>query len=106
MIAVFFVILFSSMLSNCTAETNFRIHVIGAYSELGQHREGICFIHTNSQPALRVRFHLPIVTNDQAMMFIEDNYYHFDEKKIYFFHNGCVHATANHHLSKERIHLV
>lgn len=87
--------------------TNFRINVMGAKSGLSQHEEDICHFHNvNNTPLLRVRFHLPIVTNPDCELFVEGDLYHFDEGMIYYFHNGCVHASQNKDPSNIRIHIV
>ncbi len=85
---------------------NFRANLFGANSALNQHREDITIPHKKNKNALRVRFHLPIQTNDQVQMFVGGNYYHFEEGKLYFFHNGCVHAAFNRHPTEDRVHLV
>jgi len=55
---------------------------------------------------MRVRIHLPILTNSEVLMFLDGDLYHFEEGNIYFFHNGCIHSSENNHLYEDRIHLV
>jgi len=86
---------------------NFRINILDAKSCFTQHQENICFL-TNSghKPALRVRFHLPIHTNPEAVMLMEGDGYHFNPGVVYFFHNGCVHDGMNMSATDARIHLI
>ena len=86
---------------------NFRINVLHGKSSFTQHQEDLCFIHNKTHdPALRVRFHLPIATHDQALMLMEGNLYRFNPGKIYFFHNGCIHDGVNLHPTQIRVHLL
>lgn len=86
---------------------NFRISVLFGNSSFAQHQEDICFINRiTNKPALRVRFHLPIVTNEQAFMLMQGSLYRFNPGKIYFFHNGCIHSALNLHPTEVRIHLL
>jgi hypothetical protein len=85
---------------------NFRANVFGSNSGLKQHKEDIVLVQSSGTPGLRVRFHLPIKTNKDVLMFVGGNYYHFNEGVLYFFHNGCVHAAHNHHNAQDRVHLV
>ena len=97
----------AQFISAFPSSVNFRINVFGYNSGLSQHEEDICFIHSlTARPSMRVRFHLPIITNCESNMFVEGDVVHFDEGHIYFFHNGCVHAAENNDLKQSRIHLV
>jgi hypothetical protein len=86
---------------------NFRLNLLNGKACFTQHQEDICFYHNlTNRPSIRVRFHLPIVTNSQAEMLSEGNVYHFDPGMIYFFHNGCVHDGINKNEEEVRIHLL
>ncbi len=87
--------------------TNFRINILYPKSCFTQHREDLCFIHKiTKKPALRVRFHLPIFTNNHSKMLLNGDLYHFEAGKIYFFHNGAIHDGINQDDSLPRIHLL
>jgi hypothetical protein len=53
----------------------------------------------------RARFHLPISTNDDALMYLDGDKYQFKAGEIYFFNNGCIHSAVNHG-DTTRFHLV
>lgn len=83
---------------------NFRLNLLSPGSGLGQHEEQIIENYQN-EPFIRIRFHLPIITNKECNVFLDGDWYHFFEKYVYFFNNGCVHCAENN--SKEdRLHLV
>ncbi len=97
----------AALISSMPHAVNFRINILSPKSRFTQHQEDICFLHSlTSMPALRVRFHLPIATHNQALMLANGNIYHFEEGKIYFFHNGSVHDGVNQSLSAIRVHLL
>lgn len=83
---------------------NARLNLLSPGSGLNQHEEQIqqTWGEYNS---IRIRFHLPIVTNEQCLVFLDGEWFHFEEGKIYFFNNGCVHAAQNNSNIK-RLHLV
>jgi Aspartyl/Asparaginyl beta-hydroxylase len=41
------------------------------------------------------RFHLPIVTNPEALILLDGDLFHLQAGRVYFFHNGCVHSAYN-----------
>lgn len=55
--------------------------------------------------ALRMKFHLPIVTNPHVDMHQNDRSYTFNEGEVYFFTNGCPHSVENRG-NGPRIHLI
>jgi len=55
--------------------------------------------------ALRMKFHMPIVTNDDVDMHQMDRTYAFHKGEIYFFTNGCAHSVENRG-NGPRIHLI
>ena len=97
----------AEFISKFPGMTNLRINILDTNSRLSQHEEDISLYHdTTGKPALRTRFHLPIITNPRALMFLEGDLYHFNAGKIYFFHNGCIHAAENNNSTYARIHLI
>ncbi len=87
--------------------TNFRLNVLYAKSCFTQHEEDICIPNRISgHPCLKLRFHLPILTNDDAVMLSQGDLYHFNAGTIYFFHNGCIHDGINLNESEPRVHLL
>ncbi|MBL1209297.1 aspartyl/asparaginyl beta-hydroxylase domain-containing protein [Geminocystis sp. GBBB08] len=88
---------------------NMRIMGLGKKSGLSPHEEHIVVRHrqegSKNYYSLRARFHLPIITNEQAQLLIEDEIYHFAVGNIYFFNNGCIHSAYNLD-SQPRYHLI
>lgn len=83
---------------------NVRINLLGPDSGLNQHEEQILHNH-NDEIVIRIRFHLPLVTNENCYVFLDGEVYNYKEGNIYFFNNGCVHGAINE--SKiDRYHLV
>lgn len=87
--------------------TNFRINILHEKSCFTQHQEDLCFFHRiTKQPSLRVRFHLPIKTHDEALMLSNGQLFHFNPGIVYFFHNGTVHDGINQSSTESRVHLL
>jgi len=83
---------------------NFRLNGMGTSASLNAHEESS--ITTSPTGSFHVaRFHLPIFTNPQARVYLDDETFHYDEGRVYFFHHGCVHAASNAG-SEPRYHLV
>ena len=78
----------------------FRLNGLMPGSGLGAHEESIV-----SGDRIRLRFHLPIFTNPEAALLVDDEKFHFREGYVYFFNNGCVHSAVNQGKSN-RYHLV
>lgn len=68
----------------------FRLNGLMPGSGLGAHEEFIV-----SGDRIRLRFHLPIFTNPEAALLVDDEKFHFREGYVYFFNNGCVHSAVN-----------
>jgi hypothetical protein len=83
---------------------NARLNLLSPGSGLGQHEEQIQQVW-GEHNSIRIRFHLPIITNNKCLVFLDGEWFHFEEEKIYFFNNGCVHAAQNNS-EIERLHLV
>ena len=88
---------------------NMRLNVAGPKSGLSPHEEHILWKKEGSffrdEYLFRARFHLPIKTNNDAELMLDSHYFHFDEKNIYFFNNGCIHSASNQG-NEHRLHLV
>ena len=74
--------------------TNMRLNGMGGQSGLSPHEEHTVH-YTGGRARLRARFHLPIVTNEEAEMLLEDELYRFEAGSVYYFNNGCIHAARN-----------
>lgn len=83
---------------------NFRLNLLKPSSGLGQHEEQIVEKY-QKKPFVRVRFHLPIQTNNLSNVFLDGEWFHYSEGNIYFFNNGCVHCAENNG-NTDRLHLV
>lgn len=71
-----------------------RLNGMGPSSGLNAHEE-VSISATPTGPRFITRFHLPIVTNDKAWMFLDGERFQYREGKLYFFNHGCVHAGNN-----------
>jgi hypothetical protein len=69
---------------------NFRLNGLMAKSGLSPHEENV--IHGDK---VRLRFHLPVFTNERAEMMLDGARFRFLPGYIYFFNNGCVHSAGN-----------
>jgi hypothetical protein len=84
---------------------NFRLNVLGPGATLSAHKETVCFKAKNGAIGLRIRLHLPVVTNDAAELALDDHVYHFPARQIILFNQGCVHSAINKGAA-DRLHLV
>jgi hypothetical protein len=83
---------------------NLRLNGMGPDSGLSPHEEHTV-IRQGLRFGVRVRLHLPIFTTPEAQVYLDGDYFHFDEGSVYYFNNGCVHSARN--LGTEtRYHLV
>jgi len=79
---------------------NFRVNGLMHDAGLSPHEEFV--VHGDN---LRLRMHLPILTNDGATLVLDDERFHLEPGVVYYFNNGCVHGAEN--LGQEpRYHLV
>ena len=83
---------------------NMRLNYIGPNSLLSPHEEHNVHSH-GSEAIIRTRFHLPITTNDKCESILDGEIFQMQTAKIYFFNNGCVHASRNNG-DEVRLHLV
>jgi hypothetical protein len=84
---------------------NFRMNVLSPGAALSPHREPVCFRARNGEIGLRLRLHLPIVTNAAAEVVLDDQVFVFEEGQIALFNQGCVHSAMNGG-GTDRLHLV
>ena len=84
---------------------NFRLNVLGPGARLPLHREHTCFKARDGKIGLRLRFHLPVVTNEAAEITLQDHVYHFAEAQVILFNQACIHGAANGG-DADRLHLV
>ncbi len=84
---------------------NFRINVLPSQAVLTAHEEHIPFRTINGSIGARLRFHLPIDTNQGAELNLDSYVYHWSPGTIYLFNQGCAH-TAKNNGDSPRIHLV
>jgi hypothetical protein len=85
--------------------SNFRLNWMGPQSGLSPHEENVVFWKGGGLK-VKVRFHLPIVTNPNVRMLLDWDNYRFLPGTIYYFNNGCVHAASNSDPEHGRMHLV
>ena len=84
---------------------NCRLNVLGPKAALSAHKENVCFRTQSGTVGLRLRFHLPITTNEAAELILDGEVYRFQERQILFFNQGCVHGAKNAG-GTDRLHLV
>lgn len=84
---------------------NFRINTMAPGARLPPHEEQLLFRTRAGTVGMRLRCHLPIVTEMAAELMLDGEVYHLEPGLIHLVNHGCVHA-ASHDGSAERIHLV
>lgn len=85
---------------------SFRLNLIGGLSSLHPHREQVVIPGTDAgKYAVRVRFHLPMITSEECRVQLNSQLYHLERGTLYYFNNGAVHGAVNHG-STNRMHLV
>jgi len=80
--------------------TNFRLNGLGKNSGLSPHKE-----YTIHDERYRIRFHLPVFTNNLAWTMLEGEKFWFKPGIIYFFNNGLIHSAGNED-EETRYHLI
>jgi hypothetical protein len=78
----------------------FRLNGMMPHSGLSPHEESIV-----DGEKIRLRFHLPVFTNEKASVALDQRRFWLQEGYVYYFNNGCVHAADNDG-EVERYHLV
>ena len=94
----------AKFLNSWPSKLNARLNLLSPSSGLNQHEEQIQQ-KWGDKNTIRVRFHLPIVTDPECLVFLDGEWFQFEEGKIYFFNNGCVHSAKNNS-NIDRLHLV
>lgn len=84
--------------------TNMRLLGLGPNGGLSPHKVNSSWRKGRSW-YFTARFHLPVVTNPQALVLLDGDLFHFQAGRVYFFHNGCVHSAYNGG-DTDRFHLV
>lgn len=84
---------------------NMRLNYLGAGSALTPHEEHVCLSLDSSSFALRARFHIPILTSQDAKLYADGAWYRATAGRLYLFNNGCIHAAQNGG-EGPRVHLV
>lgn len=81
-----------------------RLNGLGPNSWLSAHRERVV-LKQPSGVVTKVRFHIPLITNDQASVMCNFNRFKMNAGNVYFFNNGSVHSAENRG-SEWRFHIV
>lgn len=84
---------------------NARINGMWPDSALSPHSENVVVRMPDGGLGLKLRFHLPLVTNPQATTMVHWKMRHLKELHLYYVHNGMAHASRNAG-STPRLHLV
>ena len=84
---------------------NFRMNVLGPGAELPAHEEQVVFRARNGRPAARLRFHLPVETNEDAALVLDGAVFSLPPGRVYLVNQCCVHAARNRG-SRDRTHIV
>jgi hypothetical protein len=84
---------------------NMRVNVLGPGARLAAHQEHVPFRTIDGHVGARLRFHLPLETNDGAELNLDGDVHRLQPAVIHLVNHGCVHAAANHG-PRERVHLV
>lgn len=75
---------------------NFRINQLHSGAGLPAHEEHVPFRTLQKAVGARLRFHLPISTNDGAELNLDGQVYRLQPGFVYLINQGCVHAACNH----------
>lgn len=84
---------------------NFRVNLLGPGAKLSPHEEHSVVRTQAGSVSLRLRLHLPVITNPGAELMLEGNIYHLEPGFVYFVNHGCFHSAQNTG-SQARVHLV
>ena len=79
---------------------NLRLNGMGNKSGLSPHKE-----YNIIGNKIKLRFHLPVITNNSANAMLDNEIFHLERGIIYFFNNGCIHDAKNDGM-EPRYHLV
>lgn len=81
-----------------------RLNCLGPGSALSPHEEHVVHGH-GDKVYVRARFHLPVESNAECEQMLDWDRYRMRTGEIYFFNNGCIHASRNYG-NTPRYHLV
>ncbi|MCO6442253.1 MAG: aspartyl/asparaginyl beta-hydroxylase domain-containing protein [Nitrococcus mobilis] len=84
---------------------NFRINVLHPGASLDAHEEHVPFRTSTGTIGARLRFHLPLLTNDNAELILDGQVYRLPAGEVHLINQGCVHSADNRGESP-RVHLV
>jgi hypothetical protein len=84
---------------------NFRINAMAPGARLPPHEEHLLFRTRAGAVGMRLRCHLPVVTEAGAELMLDGEVFHLESGVIHLVNHGCVHAAWNAGTG-ERIHLV
>ena len=84
---------------------NFRLNLMGPGSSLSPHEEHSLVRIGDGKVGARIRFHLPLVTNIDAELTLEEHVFHLMPGTVYLVNHGCVHSARNGG-DTDRLHLV
>lgn len=73
---------------------NMRLNGLDPGSGLSPHEEHVTW-RSGNEYLFRARFHLPVTTNADSEMLLDEDFFHFAEGYIYYFNNGCIHSATN-----------
>ncbi len=86
------------------------ISLLPAGGILKVHRDGYGrnVLHRPQFPLFNctLRFHIPLMTNNDCVVYCEDRFYHMDEGECWMLNNFSPHAAVNEHSSQGRYHLI
>jgi Aspartyl/Asparaginyl beta-hydroxylase. len=84
---------------------NFRVNVLSPGSALAPHEEHVPFRTVTGSVGARVRFHLPVHTNQDAVLNLDGDLFRLEPGVVCLVNHGCVHAARNRGTAP-RVHLV
>lgn len=84
---------------------NFRLNILHSGAALQAHEEHLPFRTRSGTVGGRLRFHLPVQTNDRAELILDGLVYRLERDVVYLVNQGCVHAAVNGS-GAARVHLV
>ena len=83
---------------------NLRLNLLGPGASLAPHKESIVIRTKAGGWGIKVRFHLPIISHS-SQVDLNGTGYTLEPGCVYYFNNGCFHASANTGTA-DRLHLV
>lgn len=84
---------------------NFRVNVLGPRSGLSPHEEHILTYAPDGSVVAKLRFHLPVLTNAESTIVLDEKVFALEPGVTYFVNHGCIHGAVNHG-TRPRVHIV